>query len=325
MKAEVLAKHYSTVYAVSTSPSPTLETLAPGFYPNAFEVQDVNEELCRLKTQKAPGPDGLHPLVLKELTVVLAFPFTTLFNASLESGKLPREWKKAVICPMYKGGSKKDPSSYRPVSLTCITGKIIERLISVRLRSHLESYRLFGSSQHGFRKNRCCLSNLLMARESWASAKAAGRSTDVVFVDFSKAFDKVPHDRLLEKLRVFGVQDKLLHWMEDFLVGRTFSVRVAQRMSRWREATSGVPQGSVLGPLLFLIYINDLPKLFESPCLVYADDLKLWRVIHSAADREALQEDLEKLFGWATTWALPVNTSKCVYMHLRARGWEYIV
>ena len=155
-----------------------------------------------------------------------------------------------------------------------------------------------------------------MARENWVEAMNNGWPLDVIFIDFSKAFDKVSHARLLQKLASYGIDHLSLQWIEDFLSDREFSVRVDGTLSSWLNISSGVPQGSVLGPLLFLVFINDLPACFQSPCLVYADDMKIWRVIQSVDDQDTLQGDLDNLTKWANTWLLPVNIQKCAYMHI---------
>ncbi|MBM6549348.1 RNA-directed DNA polymerase, partial [Streptococcus dysgalactiae] len=278
--------------------------------------EEVLTALQQLNPHKSPEPDDVHPLVLKELASAIAAPLTRLFNMSLEQGKLPSQWKLGHISPRYKGGPRQLAGSYRPISLTCIACKVMERLIAKRVQSYFEEHGLFTISQHGFRKNRSCMSNLLLARERWTAAKACGYDTDVIFIDFSKAFDKVPHGRLLTKLRACGIANPLLKWIADFLRGREFAVRVSNSLSAWCDAPSGVPQGSVLGPLLFLVYINDLPEQLNSPCLIYADDIKLWRTIRSGEDRAALQTDLDQLMEWTTEWTLPVNGEKCSHMHL---------
>nr|WP_204107529.1 reverse transcriptase family protein [Streptococcus dysgalactiae] len=315
-KANALALQYKGVYTSETLPPPTLNRPMAVLECAPIGEEEVATALQKLNTQKSPGPDGLHPLILKELAHILTPPLTRLFNKSLEQGLLPRDWKLAYISPRYKGGPRKQAVSYRPISLTCITCKVMERLLVQRLQTHLEERSLLTPSQHGFRRHRSCLSNLLLARERWTDAKACGKEMDVIFIDFCKAFDKVPHSRLLTKLEAYGIGNQLLGWIADFLRGRKFSVRVTDCLSQWFDITSGVPQGSVLGPLLFLVYINDLPGQLTSPCLFYADDLKIWRVIRSDADRDALQADLNRIMLWTTDWALPVNGDKCSYMHV---------
>ena len=191
----------------------------------------------------------------------------------------------------------------------------MEKIITVRVQTYLESRGLLNDGQHGFRSKRSCETNLLIAREECSDIKAEEADVDAVFIDFSKAFDKVPHRRLMRKLEANGVSGHILQWIEDFLEGRSFKVRVNGYYSEFKEVLSGVPQGSVLGPLLFIIYINDLLEVIQSPCLLYADDIKLWR-ISSRGEEVDLQEELNRLMRWSTAWQLPVNIGKCKYMHL---------
>ena len=265
---------------------------------------------------KFPGPDDIHPAIFKELAVILAEPLSNLFTLSLRQGRLPNDWKQAVVTPMHKSGNKHDPGNYRPVSLTCVACKIMEKVLAHRIRQHLEANALLHPGQHGFRRGRSCITNLLTAREKWVEARSAGEDVDVIFVDFSKAFDKVPHPRLLQKLVTYGIVGDTLDWLEDFLVGRHFSVRVHLVRSSEMDVRSGVPQGSVLGPLLFLIYVNDLLEYIQSPCIMYADDLKIWRAIKDEDDADRVQNDLDFLVQWAASWCLPINAAKCSYMHI---------
>ena len=316
-KANAFADHYEKVYArephIEMGQNPrNLVTLPDG----DITMDEVLESIKLLRRFKSPGPDDLHPAIFKELAEIVAEPLAVLFTLSLRTGKLPEEWKTAVVAPMYKAGDKHQPQNYRPVSLTCVACKIMEKIIAHRIRQHFEDNELFHPGQHGFRRKHSCITNLLIARERWSEAKSAGNDVEVIFIDFSKAFDKVPHRRLLWKLGTYGISGDTLRWLEDFLVGRSFSVRVHLEKSSFREMYSGVPQGSVLGPLLFLIYVNDLLELIKSPCLMYADDLKIWRVITDLEDPDSLQNDLNTIMKWAAEWHLPLNADKCVHMHI---------
>ena len=147
-------------------------------------------------------------------------------------------------------------------------------------------------------------------------ARDKGEEVNVVYVDFSKAFDKVPHAQLLRKVRAYGINEIVCRWISDFLIGRTFAVRVEETVSEWQPVPSGVPQGSVLGPLLFLVYINDLPDILQIPCLIYADDVKLWTVGNTDEDCDRLQHQLDRLWSWTEQWKMPINLQKCCYMHI---------
>jgi len=186
----------------------------------------------------------------------------------------------------------------------------MEKIVKKALLKHLESNGLLTEKQHGFVPNRSCVTNMLIFMDSLTEAHDNGHISDVVFFDFAKAFDKVPHRPLLQKLVAYGIDGQILKWISSFLLGRSFQVRVGSVLSDPHSISSGVPQGSVLGPILFLIYVNDLPEVLFSPSLLYADDLKVW----TSCDASALQIDLDAIQRWSTDWSLPINPQKCRHM-----------
>ena len=267
-----------------------------------FTVQDIENILIRLKQSSAPGPCSIHSKVLKECAGSLALPLYSIFRDSLDTGIVPKIWKTAYVSPIYKKGKKSEPLNYRPISLTSVPCKVMERVLRENIMDHLESNNLLSSHQHGFRSNRSCLTQLLEYFLEIHEIIDERDPVDAIYLDCQKAFDTVPLKRLLVKLEAYGITGKILNWIKSFLLGRTQRVVVKGEMSDVLDVWSGVPQGSVLGPLLFLIYINDLLDEITSKGKLFADDSKLFRKINSWDDCVALQSDLLKLQEWSSTW-----------------------
>ena len=234
------------------SSSEILETIG-------FAVTDVQKLLSNCDPGGSPGPDGIHPRILKECAIALALPYSILFSTSFSAGSLPPSWKQAIIHPIYKGGRRHDPNNYRPISLTSIPCKLMEKIINQSLRSHLMSCNLIHPAQHGFLPSRSCLSNLTIFHDSLSSSAELKTKVDCIFFDFSKAFDMIPHQLLLDRWDKLGVKGQLSTWLLSFISGRSYRVRVSGFLSDSFDLLAGVPQGSVLGPTLFLIFINTLP------------------------------------------------------------------
>ena len=193
---------------------------------------------------------------------------------------------------------------------------MLESIIRDRVMEHLESNRLLSECQHGFVPGRSCTTNLLACMEDWTLVLDEGRDVDTIYLDLAKAFDSVPHVRLLKKVEALGVHGQVLTWISDFLTGRRQRVSVNGSLSEWSSVLSGVPQGSVLGPILFVMFINDLPQAVSSLCKMYADDTKVYKPITSAEDGLTLQEDLDRLVDWADRWQLRFNADKCSVLHM---------
>ena len=280
----------------------------------SISEHDVLQVLLHLNEETSSGPDGLFPKVPKELAEVICFPLTEIYRKSFALGDIPTEWREAHITPLLKGGDKSQPTNYRPVSLTCVSLKVMEVIITGELQDYLSQHRLISDRQHGFRKSRSCLTNLLSAREDIEALVNAQEEVDVLYVVFSKAFDSVNHDLLLNKLEVVGVGGRLLVWLKSYLTQRRHAVKIGGKLSSWHSVVSGVPQGSVLGPCLFNIYVNELPSLLSN-CVMYADDLKFWN-----SDPEVLQRDLDILDVWSTQNVLPLNPAKCAILRIRRRS-----
>ncbi|KAA3680178.1 uncharacterized protein DEA37_0009933 [Paragonimus westermani] len=313
--AEMFREYYSSVYNVDL---PNWHPILPQRHFQQpiltadFSVSDVQDLLLKINPYSAMGPDKIHPRILKEAAVSLAMPLFDLFKQTLRTGTLPEAWKEANVSPIFKTGDRHSPASYRPISLTSIPCKIMERLLKRTIFKHFFSNNLFSSTQHGFLPERSCITNMLIFMDSLTEAKDNGHISDAIFFDFAKAFDRVPHGPLLHKLEAYGIQGEVLRWITSFLGNRTFRVKTGSGLSSPSPVSVGVPQGSVLGPLLFLIYINDLPDLISSNALLYADDLKIW----NACDPSALQIDLDRIKCWSEDWSLPLNDSKCAHMSL---------
>ena len=193
---------------------------------------------------------------------------------------------------------------------------MMESIVSDHVVKHMWSNELLTDFQHGFVSGRSCSSNLLAVLDAWTDSLDSGLCVDAIYLDFAKAFDTVPHQRLLTKLQGYGIREDVLGWIGQFLQGRRQRVSVNGSRSNWSAVTSGIPQGSVLGPALFVIFINDLPKVVQTTAQMFADDTKLFTSIANEDDREQLQEDLDRLVGWSKTWQLRFNAGKCKTLHL---------
>jgi len=220
------------------------------------------------------------------------------------------------VSPLFKKGKRDKPENYRPVSLTSIVGKLFESIIKDNVVDHLDKHNLIKSSQHGFTKGRSCLTNLLTFVDSVTKSVDEGNPVDIVYLDFAKALDKVPHQRLFNKLKAHGITGPVLNWIKNWLNSRRQRVCIGKEGSQWRDVTSGVPQGSVLGPVLFLIYINDIDNKILSNIAKFADDTKLCKSVNNLEDVQALQKDLDSLHEWSVDWQMSFNVDKCVVMHV---------
>jgi transposase len=280
----------------------------------SISVADVKKLLLKVNPSKSPGPDNINPKLLLSLGENEQFvhAVTLLFRKCFESGSIPSQWKTANVVALHKKGSKTLASNYRPISLTCILCKLYEQLIRVHIMNHVRS--AITEKQHGFLAGRSCLSNLLEALDLIFDMIASGECVDIFYLDFQKAFDTVPHFRLFVKLSSFGIHGKTLNVVRDFLSDRIFSVSVGDSMSEQFNVSSGVPQGSVLGPILFLLYINDLPDSIKNAVLLFADDLKM---IAKSSTKEINQQDINNLVLWQEKWLLKFNTkdNKCKIIH----------
>ena len=317
--ADVLNEYFTSVYTHEPTGSlPDFEYLVDerNFVTDLIITEQVvHKKLRNLKENKAPGPDNLHPLILKECCDVFAKPLYLLYRKSLDEGELPLDWKEANVTPIHKKGSKTVPGNYRAVSLTSIPCKILEDLVREEIQRHLEKNNLMNQNQHGFVQGKSCFTNLLETLEDITASIDEGSEIDMIYLDFSKAFVSVPYRRLLKKLEAHGIKGKILSWIKDFLIGRKQQVVVNGIKSKKSDVISGVPQGSVLGPSLFVLYITDIDIGIRSNIQKFADDTKIYRQIDSEGDIKILQEDLIKLEEWSKKWLLKFNVDKCKTTH----------
>ena len=287
--------------------------------PSQFPVLDslgitepgVTKLLQALKPGKAPGPDGITTKILKELAEEISPILTIIFQSSLDTGTLPSDWKDANVTPIFKKGEHYDPANYRPVSLTSVCCKVLEHILTSNIMDHLELHGTLCHQQHGFRRKRSCETQLLGFADELVNNMAQGKQTDILVMDFAKAFDKVNHSLLVHKLHHYGIRGMLLTWISDFLRDRRQAVVVNGIRSDFIKVQSGVPQGSVLGPCLFLIYINDLPDLLTAHARLFADDTAVYDVVASPDDQAHLQRNLNQLAAWEKRWDMVFHPGKC--------------
>ena len=315
--SEILNKKFQSVFTKEPSFDENQEGPVPKQKLRGIKLtkERVLKILKSLDKNKSMGPDGISPWILKECAEELCEPLFMIFTNSLQQGKLPKIWKKANITPLYKKGNKSNPLNYRPVSLTSIVCKILETLIREEWVDMLEKQNMFTGKQFGFRQGRSCVSNLLCFYDRITDAIQERKGwADSIYLDFSKAFDKVPHKRLIWKLKhVGGVDGTLLEWMIDFLQDRQMSTVIRGTASECREVTGGVPQGTVLAPIMFLIYINDLGEDVSNSSYIsmFADDAKIQRRIINENSCKELQEDINKIKAWSEKWKMEFNVDKC--------------
>ena len=309
--AEVLNEYFSSVFTtedISSLPDPftKFEANKSEHLGKLFVTPEmIAKKIKKMKDNKSPGVDGIPPKLLKEIVEQISIPLAKVFNLSLEEGVVPSEWKEANITPLFKKGSRNKPENYRPMSLTSVVCKLLETLIRDHMVEFLVKHKLINTSQHGFLKARSCLTNLLCFLEEITKWVDDGSPVDVVYLDFQKAFDKVPHQRLLLKLKAHDMGNNVINWID-----RRQRVIVDGEISNWKSVLSGVPQGSVLGPILFLIYINDLEDDISSKVLKFADDTKVFRKVTNDTDKQSLQDDLDKLIKWSEKWQMLFNHGK---------------
>ena len=280
---------------------------------NDIPLLSIGEEgvlklLHNIKVDKAAGPDELPNRFLQECAYEITPAVTAIFQKSVDSGKLTED---AYVAPVYKKGDRHTPENYRPVSLTCVLLKRLEHIICHHMLNYLDKHQVLTSLNHGYRSGYSCETQLVVTANNLLNFYDQNRQVDVVILDFIKAFDTVSHKKLLHKLYAYGIRGPLHTWFGNFLTQRKMNVVVEREKSHSVHVDSGMPQGTVLGPLLFLCHINDLPERVNSQIRLFADDCLLYRPINSPQVHKTLQRDLNNLQIWADDW---VYESQCQKM-----------
>ena len=329
-KANLLNSYFAKVCVHDNSIVPLLRNTVCN--DSLSEVNFSSSTLMKLmsnqKSSLPAGPDGLPPLFYKKMASCLAGPCSKIYDAIFKCGNIPAIWKTAFVTPVFKKGKTSLAENYRPISLTCVACKLFESVIKSEMVSFLKDHSLLNSAQHGFVAGHSTTSNMLESLNDWTVNIMNGHYSRVAYIDFAKAFDSVVHSKLIVKCLSLGFSGNLIKIITSFLADRSQKVVIRNAISgsgKNRNAISGseniisgVPQGSVLGPLLFVIFINDLSDVFPSSIVskYFADDAKLYTEIKSGEDIDRLQHSLDDLSEWAEGWQLSIAIKKCCTMDI---------
>ncbi len=269
--------------------------------------------LKKLPNKSSSGPDSIPPIILRKTADSICAILTAIFVKSFRTSEIPKQWLQAKVIPIYKRkGDNSKPENYRPISLTVAVSKVFETLVKNNILNYLIFNKLININQHGFLPRKSTLTNVLKTMHTWMNSRLLKKNIHSCYVDFSKAFDSVSHSKLIYKLKCYGISGGLLSWLRSFLINRTQCVVCHNVVSEWKPVLSGVPQGSVLGPLLFTVFVNDLPCVVKnSQIALFADDAKIFTTIDSVKSVAKFQEDLSRVDEWSKAWQLPIAASKC--------------
>jgi hypothetical protein len=328
-KADLLQSVFSSMFTTDNGHIPPLTA---SINPNDklcnvyFSTNLVKNAIKKLRANSKGGPDGLPPVFLKTCSSQLSTPLAYIYNQCMEQGYLAPDWLRAYITPVFKKGDATNPLNYRPIALTCTICKIMESVIKDQLLNYLLHKKLITKHQHGFLNKRSTATNLLECTQDWIVALSNHHCVDVIYIDFSRAFDSIVFTKLIAKLKNCGIDGKLLAWLTGFLHNRTQCVVLENCFSSEATVNSGVIQGSVLGPILFLIYINDVAAACNDIVRVklFADDVKLYSIIDTSCSTTSLQQSIDSLASWASSWQLSINISKCSVLSLRNRTESFV-
>ena len=317
-KANILQKQFASVFTNEPNGmAPTMRSRTNSTIEMIqVTVEMVKDAIENMNVNKSCGPDDIHPRMLKELINFITVPITLLLNKSMQDGVIPEDWLRAFIIPIFKKGSKSIAENYRPISLTSLVCKPMKTFIKNAIMNHLTSQELLSPKQFGFINGRSTTTQLLNYLSKCIDKITDGTVVDSIYLDFAKALDTVPYKRLLIKLKAYGITGNILSWIKAFLTNRTQTVKVNGVPSKTAPVISGIPQGSVLGPALFIIYINDILDNVTSDGFLFADDTKIFRQILSKEDALALQADIDALEEWSDIWLLKFNAKKCHVLSL---------
>ncbi|XP_071480876.1 uncharacterized protein [Diadema antillarum] len=321
-KATTLLQQFTSVFTRDqTNRMPSIEkSYNCSLPPLQITADGVLKLLQNINIHKACGPDNIPTIILKQCATELAPALSEIFQLSLDTGVLPTDWLQANVTPVFKTGDVHQSANYRPISKTSVTCKLLEHIICKHLLDYLEENNILTHLNHGFRSGYSTETQLITALHDLLHANDQRKQSDIIVLDLSKAFDKVPHENLLHKLTSIGITGPTHSWLRNFLTKRCMRVVIDGESSHDAHVDSGVPQGTVLGPLLFLCYINDLPDTVRSQIRLFADDCLLYRQIRNQEDHLILQNDLTALVSWAHKWGMCFNAEKCYTMSVCSKS-----
>ena len=312
--AEILSKQYASVFSIPKDGS-VVEPTSPGHGNKlndiVFDQDDMQSAIDELKTTAAAGDDGFPAVLLKNCKEELSRPLALFWRKCLDHGYIPPSLKRSLISPIHKGDSRAIPANYRPIALTSHLIKVFEKILRTHIVHFMNKHNLFNKHQHGFRAGRSCLSQLLEHFDQILDILEEGANVDVVYLDFAKAFDKLDFKIVMKKISELGIEGNVYNWIQSFLKDRVQQVTIKRIKSDPMPVISGVPQGSVIGPLLFLILISDIDEeIVEAFVKSFADDTRAAKSILSRDDVVTLQSELNKIYSWADNNNMKLNDSK---------------
>lgn len=315
----MFAQFFASVYQAPTSSTPAFEFNSDLKISSCkFTVHEIETKLQGLDASKGTGPDEIPPIVLKHCSSLLAPQLSIFFNECMNFGTFPNLLKTSFIVPIHKSGSKTDVKNYRPITIQPTLAKVWESLVLDKIKFQLKS--VFSTQQHGFLPGKSTVSNLVLFQHHILQAFSSGKQLDCIYLDYSKAFDTVSHEHLISKLQGYGIVSPMIDWFKSYLNNRTLYVKFSGELSNPFTAVSGVPQGSLLGPFLFNLYINDIEQHLNTQCLLFADDIKIFRAISSSDDCEVLQSSLQHVENWCVSNCMRLNISKCAVVTYHRSG-----